>query len=83
MNKPNPLSGLRHVALFVENFAACEYFYTELLGMKIDWRPDSDNLYLSSGQDNLALHRAPQGFTAAKDQKLDHIGFFSSQKRGC
>ena len=30
--------------------------------MKIVWRPDADNLYLSSGSDNLALHRAPQDF---------------------
>jgi catechol 2,3-dioxygenase-like lactoylglutathione lyase family enzyme len=44
--------------------------------MKIVWQPDADNIYLSSGTDNLALHRAPADFTAAQHQRLDHIGFF-------
>jgi catechol 2,3-dioxygenase-like lactoylglutathione lyase family enzyme len=43
--------------------------------MKIDWRPDPDNLYLTLGKDNLALHRAPENFSPAKHQRLDHIGF--------
>ncbi|OGT65180.1 MAG: glyoxalase [Gammaproteobacteria bacterium RIFCSPHIGHO2_12_FULL_45_9] len=80
MQKPNPTSGLHHVALFAKNFEACTYFYTELLGMHIVWQPDADNLYLSSGNDNLALHRAPEGFTPAPHQHLDHIGFFLQQR---
>ena len=76
MKKPSSTIGLRHVALFIKNFAECEYFYTQLLGMTIDWRPDTDNLYLTSGTDNLALHRAPADFSPAKHQRLDHIGFF-------
>lgn len=76
MKKPNPTNGLHHVALYIKNFAECEYFYTELLGMKIDWRPDADNLYLTSGNDNFALHRAPADFSPIKPQRLDHIGFF-------
>lgn len=80
MQRPKPTSGLHHVALFVKNFAACEHFYTELLGMKVVWRPDNDNLYLSSGNDNLALHRAPADFVAAKHQRLDHIGFFLAER---
>jgi len=64
MQKPKPTNGLRHVALFSQNLEACEKFYTELLGMQIDWRPDPDNLYLTSnGKDNFALHRAPKDFT--------------------
>ena len=58
MQKPKPHSGLRHLALNVKNFAECSYFYTELLGMKVVWQPDQDNLYLNSGSDNLALHKA-------------------------
>lgn len=73
--RPQPTGGLNHVAFFVKNFEACEKFYTELLGMKIDWRPDPDNLYLTSGKDNLALHRAPLDFSPAAHQHLDHIGF--------
>jgi len=78
--KPNPTGGLRHVALFVKNLDACEHFYVEQLGMKIDWRPDPDNLYLTTGSDNLALHRAPADFTPVKPQRLDHIGFFLREK---
>ena len=80
MQKPNPMRGLRHVALYVKKFTECEYFYTQLLGMKIVWKPDADNLYLSSGDDNLALHRAPHDFIPAKHQHLDHIGFFLSKR---
>lgn len=76
MIKPKATNGLRHVALFIKNFAECEYFYTKLLDMQVDWRPDDDNLYLTTGKDNLALHRAPADFTPIKPQRLDHIGFF-------
>lgn len=75
MIKPEPTSGMRHVALFVNELERCEHFYTELLGMQVEWRPDADNIYLTSGNDNLALHRAPKGFDATVQQVLDHIGF--------
>jgi len=75
MIKPKPTSGMRHVALFVSNLEACESFYVELLGMAVEWRPDQDNVYLSSGNDNLALHRTPEGYDMSGDQALDHIGF--------
>lgn len=80
MKKPNPTKGLHHVALFIKNFNECEHFYVNLLDMKIDWRPDEDNLYLTSGYDNLALHRAPKDFESTGKQRLDHIGFFLSTK---
>lgn len=80
MQRPTPTAGLHHVALYVSNFDECEYFYTHLLGMTVDWRPDADNLYLTSGNDNLALHRAPADFTPAKHQRLDHIGFFLTER---
>ena len=75
MIKPKPTSGMRHVALFVSDLEACEQFYVELLGMQVEWRPDPDNIYLCSGNDNLALHRAPEGYDMSGDQVLDHIGF--------
>ena len=65
---------LRHVALNVRDLAACERFYRERLGMRVAWRPDDDNVYLTSGSDNLALHRTPEVPTSAP-QRLDHIGF--------
>ena len=74
--QPKPTAGLHHVALWIKNFEACVHFYTTLLGMKIVWQPDQDNIYLTSGNDNLALHRAAADFTPAKHQHLDHLGFF-------
>lgn len=76
MNKPAPHTGLRHVALFVRQLSECANFYSDLLGMTLVWQPDADNYYFSSGSDNLALHRAPPDFNPAKQQRLDHIGFF-------
>lgn len=73
MKRPNPTSGMRHVALNVKDVAACERFYAGLLGMRVEWRPDADNVYLTSGNDNLAIHRAQAGASGA--QALDHIGF--------
>lgn len=70
--------GLRHLALNVIHFEACLHFYTEILGMKIEWQPDPDNVYLTSGQDNLALHRAKPDFVNYPDQRLDHFGFILS-----
>jgi catechol 2,3-dioxygenase-like lactoylglutathione lyase family enzyme len=73
MKRPATTAGLRHVALYTSDFENCERFYVELLGMQVEWRPDPDNVYLTSGNDNLALHRSDQEFSTA--QRLDHIGF--------
>lgn len=78
MDRPSSIRGLRHVALTVSNLEACERFYVELLGMVVEWRPDPDNLYLTSGCDNLALHRAGPGLRPDGPQRLDHIGFVLS-----
>lgn len=75
MPRPAPTGGLHHVAINVADLEACERFYIELLGMTVEWRPDKDNVYLSSGNDNLALHRLPGGEKPAGAQRLDHIGF--------
>jgi catechol 2,3-dioxygenase-like lactoylglutathione lyase family enzyme len=67
--------GLRHLALFVprDRFAATQRFYREGLGMALDWQPDEDNVYLSSGRDNLALHAADE--IRREHAPLDHLGF--------
>jgi len=74
MKKPNHTTGMRHVALFVQDMQACERFYVDLLDMKVEWRPDAENVYLSSGNDNLALHQAPAEHDMTGG-RLDHIGF--------
>ncbi|WP_438971517.1 VOC family protein [Methylophaga sp.] len=78
MQRPGKTSGMRHVALFVEDLPACEKFYVELLGMTVEWRPDDNNVYLTSGNDNLALHQADGSPASSEQQRLDHIGFIIS-----
>jgi catechol 2,3-dioxygenase-like lactoylglutathione lyase family enzyme len=73
MQRPGKTNGMRHVALFVEAFEESERFYCDLLGMEVEWRPDPDNVYLSNGNDNLALHRVDEKLPSGQ---LDHIGFF-------
>ena len=75
MDRPAATLGLRHVALNVRDLKICEHFYVDLLGMAVEWRPDADNVYLTSGNDNLALHRVDEA-AAATGQRLDHVGFF-------
>ncbi len=71
---PGPHAGMRHVALSVNRLEACTNFYTTILGMTIEWHPDADNVYLTSGNDNLALHRRAED-EPGTPQRLDHIGF--------
>jgi catechol-2,3-dioxygenase len=72
VSRPRSRPFLRHVALRVRHLEACENFYAGLVGLTVQWRPDADNVYLSSGADNLALHR---GEPAQAVGALDHIGF--------
>jgi catechol 2,3-dioxygenase-like lactoylglutathione lyase family enzyme len=71
-------AGLRHLALIVRDMDAMKRFYVDMLGFHIEWEPDLDNVYLSSGADNLALHRSagttPGLSTEATDSVLDHLG---------
>lgn len=68
--------GLRHIALNVFDIEACKSFYTTLFGMEVEWQPDPDNVYLTTGYDNFALHRVPEITRERASQRLDHIGFF-------
>jgi catechol 2,3-dioxygenase-like lactoylglutathione lyase family enzyme len=51
-------AGLRHLALNVRHLDAMKRFYVDLLGFAVEWEPDAENIYLSSGLDNLALHHS-------------------------
>jgi len=72
--------GMRHLALKVKNFEKCFNFYTQVLGMKIDWRPDDNNAYLTNGTDNLALHYDSTVSDDINDSRLDHFGIFVKNK---
>ncbi|MEE9493400.1 MAG: VOC family protein [Gammaproteobacteria bacterium] len=78
MKKPAATAGMRHVALNVRDLKRAEAFYVDLLGMQVEWRPDAENVYLTSGNDNLALHKTEQEDCVGTPQRLDHIGFILS-----
>lgn len=67
---------MRHIALKVKDAARSKKFYQDLLGMDIVWEPDPQNIYLSSGCDNIAIHEVSEAFTTnAEERQLDHLGF--------
>src|SRR4051812_42606360 len=65
-------AGLRHLALHARDLDAMKRFYVDVLGFAVEWEPDPDNIYLSSGIDNLALHRS--NAEVAGVGALDHLG---------
>jgi catechol 2,3-dioxygenase-like lactoylglutathione lyase family enzyme len=67
-------AGLRHLALHAHDLAAMRRFYEDVLGFEVEWEPDADNVYLSSGTDNLALHRASGRPGPPSSGALDHLG---------
>ena len=69
------VKGLRHVALKVRDVGRSKNFYRECFGMEVVWEPDPENVYLSSGSDNLALHAVAHESAPAERQQLDHLGF--------
>jgi len=69
--------GMRHLALRVKDAQASKRFYCDLFAMAVVWEPDPDNVYLSSGTDNLALHTAPAN---PEQGCLDHLGFIVDSK---
>ena len=84
---PPPTRGIRHVALKVRDLERMERFYVDVLGYVVEWRPSERELYLTRGEDNLALHqgRAPKvegspsaesGAQSASESTgaLDHFG---------
>lgn len=66
-----PALGLRHAALRVRDLGAAEDFFVRALGYAVEWRPDPENVYLTRGGDNLALHRVDHGEGRGL---LDHLG---------
>lgn len=67
--------GLRHLAIRVKDAQRSKRFYTDVMGMTVEWEPDPQNVYLTTGgQDNLALHESPE--FDGNIGGLDHFGFF-------
>jgi catechol 2,3-dioxygenase-like lactoylglutathione lyase family enzyme len=76
MSRITGLKGMRHIALKVRDVGRSKSFYLDILGMEVVWEPDPQNVYLSSGCDNIALHEVSRNFaTGATEQQLDHLGF--------
>lgn len=76
MSAMKGLKGMRHIALKVKTIERSREFYKENFGMEVVWEPDPQNVYLSSGPDNLALHALPKGADpSSTEQQLDHLGF--------
>jgi catechol 2,3-dioxygenase-like lactoylglutathione lyase family enzyme len=78
-------AGLRHLALKVHDLRVMKRFYVDVLGFAVEWEPDADNVYLSSGIDNLALHHSDRLVTSRETEgrsddrqgsgnPLDHLG---------
>lgn len=60
--------------------AEMKAFYVDVLGFQVEWEPDPQNVYLTSGRDNLALHEAAavQGNAQAGQGALDHLGVIAA-----
>lgn len=75
MKRPSS-KGIRHLALRVKDMSKMRKFYVDILGYRVEWEPDPQNLYLSSGDDNLALHE--DAFVNGAGS-LDHLGILVEQ----
>jgi catechol 2,3-dioxygenase-like lactoylglutathione lyase family enzyme len=76
MSRIPGLKGMRHIALKVKDVARAKEFYQEVLGLEVVWEPDPQNVYLSCGCDNIAIHGVSDVFAdTAQEKQLDHLGF--------
>ena len=76
---PPPTRGIRHLALLCADMAAMERFYCDVLGYRVEWRPSTQELYLTRGEDNLALHARAGAGAGGLDSRLDHLGLLMSR----
>ena len=79
MNKTEAKSlRLRHVSFYVQNITSSLHFYEYLLGMRVYFKPDERNVYLTTGSDVVALHETfeQEATTPRDNHSFDHIGFF-------
>ena len=57
--------------------ARMEAFYRDVLGYVEEWRPSPEELYMTRGSDNLALHAGAP--VEAQESRLDHIGLLMAR----
>jgi catechol 2,3-dioxygenase-like lactoylglutathione lyase family enzyme len=67
------------VALRVRDMARMEGFYRDVLGYVEEWRPGPEELYMTRGSDNLALHAVSGGPGEPAESRLDHVGLLMSR----
>jgi catechol 2,3-dioxygenase-like lactoylglutathione lyase family enzyme len=79
MTEPPATRGIRHVALLCSDIERMERFYCDTLGYKVEWRPSARELYLTRGEDNLALHALAHPREGASETRLDHVGLLMSR----
>jgi catechol 2,3-dioxygenase-like lactoylglutathione lyase family enzyme len=73
------MRGIRHVALLCDDIGKMERFYCDVLGYAVEWRPSASELYLTRGEDNLALHALASPRSGGADTRLDHVGLLMSR----
>ena len=82
--KDGKTKGLRHLALRVQDVQVSQTFYEQVFEMDVVWKPDPENVYLSTGYDNLALHQVSSEertqLQQASIHPLDHLGFLMESK---
>ena len=79
MSAPPPTRGIRHVALQCADIEKMERFYCDVLGYTVEWRPSKTELYLTRGEDNLALHALANPQEGARESRLDHLGLLMTR----
>jgi catechol 2,3-dioxygenase-like lactoylglutathione lyase family enzyme len=67
------------VALLCGDIEEMERFYCDVLGYAVEWRPSAGELYLTRGEDNLALHALEVTRTGSLESRLDHVGLLMSR----
>lgn len=72
-----PMKGMWHVALNVLDVERMCSFYVGVLGYEVEWKPDPDNVYLTRGRDNVAIHKSKDAPALGSEARgsMDHIGF--------
>ena len=73
-----PPAGSATSRLLCSNMQTMEHFYCDVLGYEVEWRPSPEELYMTRGEDNLALH-ARRERRGSHESRLDHIGLLLSR----